>query len=69
MQSLPTYDEEDDEANDEERGATDSHSISKVDEGRKQHGGPEQEVQQRPWPAFRSDCGSGELAFLFVAFL
>lgn len=27
------YDEEDDEANDEERGAADDHSTSKVDEG------------------------------------
>lgn len=69
MQSLPTYDEEDDEANDEEGGATDGHSTSKVDEGRKQQGGPKQEVEQRPWPATWDYCRSGELAFLVVALL
>lgn len=42
------YDEEDDKANDEERGATDGHTTGKLDEGWKQQGGPEQEVEQRP---------------------
>lgn len=69
VQSSPTYDEEDDKANDEEGGATDGHSASKVDEGRKQQGGPKHEVQQRPWPATWDYCGSGVLAFLFVVFL
>ena len=44
----PTYDEEDGEANDQERGTADDHSACKVDEGGKQKGGPEQEVEQRP---------------------
>lgn len=64
-----TYDEEDDKANDEEGGATDGHSTSKVDERRKQQGGPEQEVQQCPWPTTRDYCGSRELAFFVVRFL
>lgn len=48
LHSSLTYDEEDDKANDEEGRATDGHSTSKVDERRKQQGGPEQEVQQCP---------------------
>lgn len=48
MQSLPTYDEEDNESYDEEGGTTDGHSTSELDEGRKQQGGPKQEVQQCP---------------------
>lgn len=69
LHSSLTYDEEDDKADDEEGGATDGHSTSKVDERRKQQGGPEQEVQQRPWPATWDYCGSGELAFFVVHFL
>lgn len=68
-QSLPTYDEEDDKADDEEGGATDRHSTSKVDQGRKQQSSPKQEVEQRPWPARWDYCGSGEFAFLAVDFL
>lgn len=48
MLSLPTYHEESDKANDEEGGATDNYSTSKVDEGWKQQSGPKQEVQERP---------------------
>lgn len=44
VKSLPTYDEENGEANDEKGGAADDHSASKVDERRKQQGGPKQEV-------------------------
>lgn len=64
-----TYDEEDNKANDEEGGTTDSHSTSKFDERRKQQGGPKQEVEQRPWSAMWAYCGSRELAFLVVSFL
>lgn len=66
---LPTYDEEEDKANDENGGATNCHSTSKFDEGRKQQGGPKQEVEQRPQPTRWDYCGSGEFAFLAVDFL
>ena len=66
---LPTYDEEDGKANDEEGGATDSHSTSKFDKGRKQQGGPKHEVEQRPRPTRWDYCGPGEFAVLVVDFL
>lgn len=45
---LPTYDDEEDEADDKERGAADGHPAGEVDERRQQQRGPEQEVKQRP---------------------
>jgi len=65
----PTYDEEEQEAEDEEGRAADGHAIGEFDEGRQQQRGPEQEVEQRPGAARGDDGGAGEAAFPVVVFL
>lgn len=64
-----TDNEEENKADDEEWGAADSHTASKLDEGGQQQRGPEQEVEQRPWSAARDYCRSGKLSHLVVMFL
>lgn len=66
---VPTYDDEEDKANDEKGWAADRHSIGEVDEGREQKSGPEQEIEQRPGPTRGFEWGAGKKAFFYILLL
>lgn len=66
---LPTYNQEDNKTNDEEGGATDGNTVGEFNQRWQQQAGPEQEVEQCPWPATRNHYRSGKLAFFVVHFL